>query len=260
MKRLDGKVALIVGAGTGVGRSCMRIFAAEGANVVGVGRTRTSLEESVDNARLPGGIADLIVADAAIEEHCHRVVEETLARHGRIDILIHAAGVGYSWAQKSPKSMNDVIDTPLEKWREVMQINLDAYFLMSRAAIPKMISAGSGAVVAIASVSGFLGVPVAHAYCASKAGVINLTRSMCAAYAKHNIRINCIAPGFIDTPMSAEAINLFDDPQLADQLSPMRRPGTPDEMAKGCLYLASDDASYCNGSVLVIDGGSSARL
>lgn len=259
MKRLEGKVALIIGAGTGVGRSCMSIFAAEGAKVLGAGRTAATLEESVLKVRSEGGDAHYFVADASSEEDCNRLAEEAIARHGRIDILVHAAGVGYSWAQKSPNSMNAVTETPLDKWREVMGINLDAYFLTSRAVIPHMIKAGGGAVVAVSSISGFLGAPVAHAYCASKAGMINLTRAMCVAYAQHNIRVNCIAPGFIDTPMIADVVNAFDDPVMADQLSPMRRPGTPDEMARGCLYLASDEASYCNGSVLVIDGGISAR-
>ena len=257
--RLEGKVALITGAGTGVGRSCMKIFAAEGATVIGAGRTRATLDESVANARANGGNAFGMVADISSEDACARLVADTIAQHGRIDILVHAAGVGYSWMEQSPNSMNDVATTPFDKWREVIGINLDGYFLMSRAVLPGMIAAGSGSIVAVASISGLLGLPVAHAYCAAKAGTINLTRAMCVAYAKDGIRVNCIAPGFIDTPMVASVVGVFDDPVIADQLSPMRRPGTPDEMAKGCLYLASDDASYCNGSVLVIDGGSSAR-
>ena len=257
--RLEGKVALITGAGTGVGRSCMKIFADEGAIVIGAGRTQATLNESVANASANGGKAFGMAADISSEDACVKLVADTIAQHGRIDILVHAAGVGYSWMEKSPNSMNDVATTPFDKWREVIGINLDGYFLMSRAVLPGMIAAGGGAIVAVTSISGFLGLPVAHAYCAAKAGAINLTRAMCVAYAKDNIRVNCIAPGFIDTPMVASVVGAFDDPVVADQLSPMRRPGTPDEMAKGCLYLASDDASYCNGSVLVIDGGSSAR-
>jgi len=257
--RLESKVALITGAGTGVGRACMRIFAAEGATVIGAGRTQSSLDESVANARVGGGTAESIPADISSEDACEQLVADSIARHGRIDILVHAASVGYSWAQRSPDSMNDVATTPLDKWREVMGINLDGYFLMTRAVIPGMKAAGGGSIVGVASISGFLGLPVAHAYCAAKAGIINLTRSMCVAYAKDNIRVNCIAPGFIDTPMVASVLNAFDDPVVAEQLTPMRRPGTPEEMANGCLYFASDESSYCNGSVLVIDGGTSAR-
>ncbi|OFX03689.1 MAG: hypothetical protein A3E78_16500 [Alphaproteobacteria bacterium RIFCSPHIGHO2_12_FULL_63_12] len=155
--------------------------------------------------------------------------------------------------------MADAVNASPEKWREVIAINLDACYLVCRAAIPHMIAGGGGSIVNVSSISGMLGLPVAHAYTAAKAGMINLTRSLCVAYAKDNIRANCLAPGFIDTPMVASVINLFDDPKIADQLAPMRRPGTPEEMAYGCLYLASEEASYCNGSVLVIDGGSSAR-
>jgi NAD(P)-dependent dehydrogenase (short-subunit alcohol dehydrogenase family) len=140
-----------------------------------------------------------------------------------------------------------------------MRINLDACYLACRAAVLRMKAQGGGAIVNVASISGFQGLAAAHAYTAAKAGIINLTRSLCVAYAKDNIRANCLAPGFIDTPMVASVISLFDDPETADRLAPMRRPGTPEEMAYGCLYLASDEASYCNGTVLVVDGGTTAR-
>lgn len=255
--RVQDKVAIITGAGTGVGRACVRRFAEEGAYVIAVGRTRATLEESI--AQAPQGRALLHVADLSADESGEAVVAEALAAFGKVDILVHAAGVGYSWAEKSPGSMNDVVTTEPDKWREVMGINLDGYYLMARAVLPRMIAAGGGAIVAVTSISGLLGLPAAHAYTAAKAGMINLTRSLCVSYAKDGIRANCIAPGFIDTPMVASVVNIFDDPVVADQLTPMRRPGTPVEMANGCLYLASDEASYCNGSVLVIDGGTAAR-
>ena len=255
--RVQDKVAIITGAGTGVGRACVRRFAEEGAYVIAVGRTRATLEESI--AQAPQGRALLHVADLSADESGEAIVAEALAAFGKVDILVHAAGVGYSWAEKSPGSMNDIVTTEPDKWREVMGINLDGYYLMARAVLPRMIAAGGGAIVAVTSISGLLGLPAAHAYTAAKAGMINLTRSLCVSYAKDGIRANCIAPGFIDTPMVASVVNIFDDPVVADQLTPMRRPGTPVEMANGCLYLASDEASYCNGSVLVIDGGTAAR-
>lgn len=257
--RLAGKVAVITGAGTGVGRACMRRFAAEGAIVFGVGRTAATLEESLAEARAAGGTGAIHVADLSQAEDAGDAAQAAVDAFGRIDILVHAAGVGYSWAEKSPGSMNDVVNATPEKWREVIGINLDGFYHISHAVLPHMIARKRGAVVAVASISGMLGLPVAHAYCAAKAGVINLTRAMCVAYAKDNIRVNCIAPGFIDTPMVASVLNIFDDPATAEQIAPMARPGTPEEMANGCLYLASDEASYCSGSVLVIDGGSSAR-
>ena len=255
--KLEGKVAIVTGAGSGVGRACIARFAEEGAMVLGVGRTRATLEESI--SRVAPGRGAICVADLGRDDSGDIVVAAALKAFGKIDILVHAAGVGYSWAEKSPGSMNDIVNTVPEKWREVIGINLDGYYLMARAVIPHMIAAGGGSIVAVASISGMLGLPVAHAYTAAKAGMINLTRSLCVSYAKDNIRTNCIAPGFIDTPMVASVVGIFADPVVAEQLAPMRRPGTPDEMAKGCLYLASEDASYCNGTVLVIDGGTSAR-
>lgn len=259
MGRVSGKVALITGAGTGVGAACMKLFAAEGAKVVGVSRTQSNLDTVLAELRAAGGAGKVIAKDLASDTGADEAVAFTLASYGRIDILVHAAGVGYSWMEKSPGSMNAVTDTTPDKWREVIGINLDGFYLASRAVIPQMKKQGGGSIVSVASISGLVGLPVAHSYCAAKGGMINLTRSLCVAYAADNIRANCLAPGFIDTPMVASVLNLFDDPAVADRLTPMRRPGTPLEMAYGCLYLASDEASYCNGTVLVVDGGTTAR-
>jgi NAD(P)-dependent dehydrogenase (short-subunit alcohol dehydrogenase family) len=151
-------------------------------------------------------------------------------------------------------------NTTAEKWREVLSINLDSCFYMCRQAVRQFRAQKSGgSIVNVASISGMRGLPDAHTYTAAKGAMINLTRSMCLAYAKDGIRANCIAPGFIATPMVAKVLHLFDDPDVAERITPMKRPGTPEEMALGCLYLASDEASYCNGSILVIDGGTTAR-
>jgi NAD(P)-dependent dehydrogenase (short-subunit alcohol dehydrogenase family) len=260
MARLDGKVALITGAGSGVGRAAMRIFAAEGAKVVGVSRTRAALDETLAAVRAAGGTGAVVAADLATEAGAQAAMDGCTDAFGRIDILVHAAGVGYSWMEKSPGSMNAIHDTTLDKWNEVIGINLTSAFLMSKLAVNRMrAQGGGGAIVLVSSISGFQGLGAAHTYCAAKGGMINLTRAMCVAYAMDGIRTNCVAPGFIDTPMVASVLNLFDDPAMADRLTPMQRPGTPDEMAYGCLYLASDEASYTNGSVLVIDGGTTAR-
>lgn len=259
MGRVSGKVALITGAGTGVGAACMRLFAAEGARVVGVSRTQSNLDTVLTSVRAAGGDGRVIARDLSTDSGADEAVAATLEAFGRIDILVHAAGVGYSWMETSPGSMNAVTETTPDKWREVIRINLDGFYLMSRAVIPHMQRQGGGSIVAVASISGMVGLPVAHSYCAAKGGMINLTRSLCVAYAGDNIRANCLAPGFIDTPMVASVLGLFDDPAMADRLTPMRRPGTPMEMAYGCLYLGSDEASYCNGTVLVVDGGTTAR-
>ena len=258
-KRLEGKVALITGAGTGVGRACMMRFAQEGAKILGAGRTAATLEAVVAEIEAGKGEARMLVGDLSRAADVERVVDEVKDAYGRIDILVHAAGVGYSWAEKSPGSMNGTIDLSPEKWREVIGINLDSYYLLAHAVLPGMVAQKSGSIVAVSSISGMLGLGTAHAYCAAKAGVINLTRSLCVAHAKDGIRANCVAPGFIDTPMIASVIDVFDDPAKAEAISPMRRPGLPMEIANGCLYFASDESSYCNGSILVIDGGTSAR-
>jgi NAD(P)-dependent dehydrogenase (short-subunit alcohol dehydrogenase family) len=259
MDRLKGKVALITGAGTGVGRASMKLFAAEGAKVVGVSRTKSNLDESLMQVEAAGGEGHVVAADLSKPDGAEKAMAEAIKTYGRVDILVNSAGVGYSWLEKSPGSMGPVDDTTPEKWAEVMAINLDSVFHMCRLAIPQMKKQGGGSIVNVTSISGFQGLPVAHTYTAAKGAAINLTRSLAITYCGDNIRVNCIAPGFIDTPMVADVMGLFNDPAMADRLTPMKRPGTPEEMAFGCLYLASDEASYCQGTVLVIDGGTTAR-
>jgi NAD(P)-dependent dehydrogenase (short-subunit alcohol dehydrogenase family) len=260
MNRLAGKVAVITGAGSGVGRACMQLFAEEGACVVGVGRTRSSLDDTVAAVSAGSDRSLVIAADLSKEGSSTEVLNATLQKFGKLDVVINAAGVGYSWQDQSPGSMNDLANTTAEKWREVMAINLDSCFYMCREAVNLFKKqGGGGAVVNVASISGMLGLASAHTYTAAKGAMINLTRSMCVAYAKDGIRSNCVAPGFIATPMVASVLGIFDDEAVAERITPMKRPGTAKEMAYGCLYLASDESSYCNGTVLVIDGGSSAR-
>jgi NAD(P)-dependent dehydrogenase (short-subunit alcohol dehydrogenase family) len=259
MDRLKGKVALITGAGSGVGRASMKLFAAEGAKVVGVSRTKSNLDESLRQVQAAGREGQIVAADLSKPDGAEKAMAEALEAYGRVDILLNSAGVGYSWLEKSPGSMGPVDDTTPEKWAEVMAINLDSVFHMCRLAIPQMKKQGGGSIVNVTSISGFQGLPVAHTYTAAKGAAINLTRSLAITYCGDNIRVNCIAPGFIDTPMVADVMGIFADPSMADRLTPMKRPGTPEEMAYGCLYLASDEASYCQGTVLVIDGGTTAR-
>ena len=257
--RVEGKIALITGAGSGIGRACMVLFGREGAKVVGCSRTQANLDETLRLTKEAGGDGFTVAQDLAKPEGAEALIAAAMDAYGRIDILVNCASVGYSWLGQSPDSMGDVVNTTPEKWQEVMAINVDSYFYLCRGIVPIMQKQGGGAIVNVASISGFQGLAVAHTYTASKGATINLTRSLCVAYAKDNIRANCIAPGFTDTPMVAPVLTLFDDADMADRITPMGRPGTPEEMAYGCLYLGSDEAAYCNGTVLTIDGGTTAR-
>ena len=257
--RVEDKVTIITGAGTGIGAACMELFGSQGAKVVGVSRTQSNLDEVMEKTRQAGGDGMVIATDLSSFENAKAVVDQTMDTYGRVDILVHSAGVGWSWGEKSPGSMDDVAVTSPEKWDEVMSINLDACFYMIRNVLPIMQKQGGGSIVNVASISGFLGMPTAHTYTAAKGAMINLTRSMATTYATENIRSNCVCPGYKDTSMIQSVMGMFDDDQTATYLTPMKRATTPMEMAYGCLYLASDEASYCNGVVLPIDGGTAAR-
>lgn len=259
-RRLEGKVAIVTGAGSGIGEATMTLFASHGVRVVGTGRTLTKLERVLAGIQEAGGEGIALAADLSEEGGAERIVAAALATFGAVDILVHAAGVGPSWTEVSPGSMNDLVTTSPEKWREGIRINLDSAYYCCHAVLPHMLAQGSGAIVNVASIGGLMGMAGAHTYTAAKAGVINLTRSLCTTYAKDGIRVNCLAPGHIDTPMTASVMDRFDDPQIAEALCPMQRPGTAMEMAHACLFLASEEASFCNGTILVADGGTTARL
>lgn len=258
MGRLANKVALITGGSTGIGQACMQLFAREGATVVGVARTQAKLDETLKMVEQAGGKGAVYAADVSNPDDVEVMVKKVIADHGRVDVLLNGAGVGYSWELKSPGSMADVVNTPIEKWREVMGINLDSMFYVSRQVIPHMQKQGRGSIINIASILGLRGMRDAHAYTTAKGAIINLTRSLALAYVDDGIRSNCLAPGYIDTPMISTHVSAFDDAAVAAQLCPMKRAGRPEEIAYGALYLASDEASYTNGTILNIDGGTLA--
>ena len=259
MGRVSGKVVAVTGAGDGIGKAAAKMFAREGAKVFLISKTASKLEAVAKEIQAAGGTAAFHAADVSKPEECEKAVAAAIAAFGRIDTLINGAGVGYSWAEKSPGSMNETVTTPPDKWREVMSINLDSVFYMCRCVIPHMQKQKHGAIVNIGSIWGMCGAPDAHAYTATKGAIINYTRSLCVTYAKDGIRTNTLAPGFVDTKMVASVMGWFDDPATAESVSPARRAGTPEEMAYACLFLGSDESAYCNGSILVADGGSTAR-
>ena len=260
MDSVADRVVVVTGAGTGMGRSALVQFAALGAKVVAVGRTKATLEEAVEEARKHGDAARSVVADVGTEEGAARAIGETAVAFGGLDILVNNASVGWSYETKWPGSMAATADAPADAWRDVLRINLESTHLMCHAAIPELRKRGGGVIVNVSSVGGMRGMGDAHAYSAAKARVINLSRSIAKTYGREQIRCNCLCPGLIDTGMIQPHRERFDralsDPVAASALCPLMRLGTPDEAADGIVFLAT--ATYCNGSVLVMDGGSSA--
>lgn len=259
-KRLENKIALVTGAGSGIGEATMKLFAREGATVIGCGRRLETLEKVLADIRSEGREGLMFQADLANHGDAESLVSKIIDNYGRLDVLVHSAGVGMSWADVSENSMNDIATTPFDKWREVMAINLDAVYSICHAALQPMLEQGSGSIVNVASIGGLGGASIGHTYSAAKAGMINLTRCMAVAYATRGVRSNCICPGLTDTPMVETVTEqMAEVPGFLQSVSPMERLGEASEMADVCLFLASDESSYVNGVVLPIDGGKRAE-
>jgi NAD(P)-dependent dehydrogenase (short-subunit alcohol dehydrogenase family) len=258
--RLAGKVAVISGASSGIGRATFELFGREGAKVVGTARSEDKLKEALDAIESGGGEGTVVPADLEDEATAGKVVQAAVDEYGRVDILVCNAGVGWKYGEEHPGTMAGVHEASVENWRDVIGgVDLEGYFTMIHAALPKMIEQESGAIVSVASMAGLTGLYDAHAYTAAKGAIVNLTRSMGITYAKQGVRANCVCPGFIDTPMIEPAIGLFNDEATKYAMVPMGRPGKPEEIAYAILYLASDEASYCTGTALLADGGCTSR-
>ena len=248
--RLDGKVALITGSTRGIGRAIAEAFGDAGARLFVHGRSATSTV--AEALRAQGFDATYIAADLREPGAPAALIAEVLARAGRIDILVNSAGIAIH---------GDTADYPDETWREIMAINLDAVFRCCRAAIPPMRAQGGGTIVNIGSMSGIASnIPQNQAaYNASKAAVHMMTKSLASELALDNIRVNALAPGYIQTNLSQGGI---DNPEwfpIWRSMTPMQRVGQPDEVASAALFMASPASSYITGEVLVIDGGYTTR-
>jgi NAD(P)-dependent dehydrogenase (short-subunit alcohol dehydrogenase family) len=259
-RRLQDKVAVITGASSGIGRATMELFGREGAKVVGTARREAALQEGLDNVKAHGGEGIVVPADLEDESAADRVAKAALDTYGRIDVLVCNAGVGWQYGLDNPGTMAGIHEASLENWRDILGgVDLEGYFLMIHACLPPMIEAGRGSIVNVASMAGITGLYDAHAYTAAKGAIVNLTRSMAISYIKQGIRTNSVSPGFVDTPMIAPVISVFDDPAVSASLTPIARPAQPGEIAAPIAFLASDDAGYVNGANLVVDGGCTAR-
>lgn len=258
--RVAGKVAVISGASSGIGRATFELLGREGAKVVGTARREDKLNEALGAVEEAGGEGIVVPGDLEESGTAEKVIQAALDKYGRIDILVCNAGVGWKYGEEHPGTMAALHEVSLENWQDVIGgVDLQGYFEMMRAALPSMIESESGSIVNIASMAGVTGLYDAHPYTAAKGAIVNLGRSMAITYGKQNIRTNTVCPGFIDTAMIAPVIGAFDDPDTAAALVPMKRPGKPEEIASAVLFLASDDASYVNGSVLLVDGGCTSR-
>lgn len=253
-----GKVAVVTGAGSGIGRATALRFAADGFTVIICGRREAPLEETqTAAAELPGEVI-VLTGDVGIEADAEHITQ-TAADAGEYAVLVNNAGVGWNYGVTHPGAMAALRDTSAEQWREVMRINLDSVYFMCHAALRHM-SAGAS-IINVASGGGLRGMDDAHTYATTKAGMINLTRSLARAYGPEGIRSNVIAPGFVETDMVSSVLesdmNPFADEALRYQVSPMGRPGQPGEVAEA-IYFMAEQGTYCNGAVLSVDGGSLA--
>lgn len=251
MDRLTGKVALITGAGSGIGRATAVLFAREGAAVVVADFVPQGGHETVKQIRDAGGRAAFVEVDVSKSADAQRMIRSTVDAFGRLDILFNNAGVQGKFTM--------LADMTEEHWDRVFATNIKGVFLGSKYALPVMLDQGGGVIISTASVAGVVGTPGVAAYGASKAAVIQLTKAMALEYADRNIRVNCICPGTIATAIHAAASDP-DNPPLFKQSQAMRRFGQPEEVAKVALYLASDDSSFVTGTAAFVDGGWTAGI
>jgi len=249
--RLEGKVAIITGGGSGIGRATARLFAQEGAKVVVADYQAESGREAVQAIKDAGGDALFVEVDVSNPAQVQHLVQTALDAYGGVDILFNNAGV---------LLFGTILETQEEAWNRLMSINLTGVYLCSRAVIPHMIKRGGGSIINTSSSTGAHDVaPNIAAYVTSKGGVTLLTRAMAVDHAKDKVRVNAIAPGPTDTPMLRDNMSQEELDAFASTF-PMKRLGRPEELAYAALFLASDEASFVTGSILAVDGGQTAQV
>jgi len=243
-ERLGGKVAIITGAGRGIGLAIAQSFAQEGAQLTLCGRQESTLKQA---SQLIDGEPLLMSCDVRDPGQVAAVVDATMARYGRLDILVANAGVG---------SVVPTEDMSLEEWHRVVDTNLTGAFLTAQAAGRAMLRQGSGSIILLASLTSYIGLPSRTAYGASKSGVLGLARALAVEWGPRGVRVNALAPGFIRTDLQDDLVRrgVFPRERVAAR-TPLKRMGAVEDVAAAAVYMAGDEASFMNGATLTVDGG-----
>ncbi|MDP6564763.1 MAG: glucose 1-dehydrogenase [Alphaproteobacteria bacterium] len=262
-KRLIGKVAIVSGGASGIGAETVRVFAAHGASVVACDVNEALGQSVVDGICQDGGEAMFRTLDVSSEQQWAALVAEVEESHGRLDVLTNIAGIsGRDPSQNIQPTLTAggvLEDQSLEKWNQVMEVNATGTYLGTKAVIAPMRRSGGGSIINISSICGLVGSFGNPAYHASKGAVRLFSKAVAIQYAADGIRANSIHPGFVDTPMTEPGHANPEVAKMRLEATPLGRFGTPRDVAMGCLYLASDEASWVTGSELVIDGGMTAN-
>lgn len=245
MGKLQNKVAVITGGASGIGAATARLFVKEGAKVVLVDLNEEKGKAFEAELKEQNAEALFIKANITSEEEVANVFKQTLQTFGKVDVVFNNAGIG---------RVHSSHDLEYAEWRNTVNVDLDGVFLVAREAIREFLKADGGVIVNTASMYGWVGSPGSAAYNAAKGGVINLTRSLALEYAEQNIRVNALCPGFIDTPIIPE-----ESKEALRFMTPMKRLGKDEEMAKAVLFMSSDDSSFMTGNTLTVDGGYTAQ-
>jgi len=248
MTSLNGKVAIVVGASSGIGHATAKLFAAEGAKVIAGARRKTELDTLVGEITAAGGAATALAGDVLAEDYAAALVRCAQRTYGGLDIAFNNVGV--------ITPMGATTSIAVEDWRRTLDTNLTSAFLAAKHQIPALIERGGGSLIFTGTFVGYtVAFPGIAAYAASKSGLIGLTQSLAVEFAQQNVRVNAILPGGTDTAMYREMNASEDAQEFIVGLYPMRRLATPEEIAKSVLYLASSASSFTTGSALLVDGG-----